>query len=120
VDAAGAYVGDVSVQTDVPENAIFGSVEMEIAGDGTVSGTITTKAPTATVGEVGIVSGTIALAEVSSYDSELVVELPTLGTFTASGSLSYGDSSGQLAGQLSARDEQGVLVGSTIVSVHQE
>jgi len=118
--AEGAYVGDVAVQTDVAGSSIFATAEIEVAGDGSVSGKITTKAPSATVGEVGSVSGTLSLADVASYQADLVLELPTLGTFTAAGSLAYGEASGQLAGQLSARDDQGALVGSTIISVHQE
>lgn len=120
VSAAGAYVGDVNVQTDMTQDAIFASAEIEVASDGTVSGTITTKMPTATVGDIGSVSGTLSPADVASYQADLVLEWPSLGTFTAAGSLAYGESSGQLAGQLSARDEQGALVGSTVVALHQE
>ena len=85
-----------------------------------MSGKITTRAPTATVGEVGSVSGTLSAMDVASCQADLVPELPTLGTFTPAGSLSFAESSGQPGGQLSARDEQGALAGSTPISVRQE
>ena len=120
VAAQGAYVGDLAVQTDVPTDAIFTTAEITIAADGSMSGTITTKAPTATVDEEGTVSGVLSATDQTSYEADLVLDLPSLGSFTAAGTLVYGESTGQLAGQLSARDEQGELVGSTVIAVHRE
>ncbi len=116
----GAYVGELSVETDVPADAIFASCEIEVDGDGSVTGVVTSKAPSATVGEEGTVTGRLTPEDAISYETELTIAFPSLGTVRAAGVLVFAEPTRSLAGQLSARDEGGHLLGNAAFVAHQE
>lgn len=118
---AGQYFGDVTIKHDEAAKSVFASAELRVAASNDVVGsTLSTKSPTATVGEVGALTGTIVPSSAATAEADLSVALPTLGTFTMKGVLSYGAATRQLAGMLIARDAQGAPIGSALVAVQQE
>jgi hypothetical protein len=118
--ATGAYFGDVTLSHDEISRSIFAAAELQLSAAGELAGALTTTSPTSTVGELGTLSGQIEASGVAVVSAELTLVFPTLGTYTLKGTLVHAESTRQLSGNLTTRDGDGQVIGSTIVSLMQE
>jgi hypothetical protein len=117
----GHYFGDLAIDHDDVAKAIFAATDLVIASSGSVDGsTATTKSPTSIVGEVGAIDGAIVESGPARADADLEITYPTLGRFTAKGSLTFSAATGALAGMLVTRDAQGTVIGSSLLTVQTE
>jgi hypothetical protein len=117
----GAYFGDVLVDHNDTARSIFTAAALVVGGNGNVQGSmLTTVDPTSVVGETGTVTGQLRATSSFEVDADLVVEFPTLGRFTAKGSMIYSEVVEGLAGMLTTRDALGAVVGRTVISVQRE
>jgi hypothetical protein len=109
---AGTYVGDLVVQHDDPAKSVFTTATLTIASGGAITGSATTKQPTAKIGESGTVTGTLTGGD--PVDVAIVMTYPTMGTFRAHGAVVYAASTRQLAiSSLTTDDGTPKVVGRT-------
>lgn len=116
----GSNVGDLTLQHDDQLRSIFASVELAYDREIAASSHLTTKQPTAIIGEVGTISGMLDLTGETTIETELSLAFPTLGRFAASGVLVYAEATRQIGGAIPVRDAGGALVGKIVLSIQRE
>jgi hypothetical protein len=117
---AGTYFGDLAIQHNVQGQSVFAATELVVAGDGDLAGSqLTTKSPTATIGEAGTITGSLEVSGAATADADLTITFPTLGTFTVSGTATWSEATGQVAATLPTRQD-GSVIGMTTFALTQE
>jgi hypothetical protein len=118
---AGTYFGDVALEHHDQLSSIFATAELVVGPGGDLAGSsLTTTAPSATVGEKGAISGSIAQTGAATAEANITITLPTLGTFTGKGAITYDAAGRSLAALLPARDGTGAVIGSLLFSLKKE
>jgi hypothetical protein len=116
----GTYFGDLVIMHDDISMSVVASTELVVGDGGSLAGSsLTTKSPTATVGEEGTITGTMVFQSGAQVDASMTITFPTLGTFTASGTASWSQATDQIGASLPTRQD-GVVIGTTTFSLSQE